>query len=351
MNEHDILLKKQINRTFGDIETCEGLHPKMKDFLKLINITYNDYKNDNMLLERSIDISSKEYIESIEKMNNLQAQLVSNEKMAGIGQLSAGIAHEINNPLGFVQSNMEMLKKYIKKIEGLYELNKKMVDFSRDEEIKACGEICKEVQAYMKANKLEIIFNDLQDINDETLDGLQRIEKIIKSLLGFARKGNVEEFVEYDLNMGIKDTLVIANNEIKYNAKVVEQLEPIPMISALYGEINQVLLNLIINASHAIKSKDVFGNITIHTYVEKDFVYCEITDDGAGIPANCLNRIFEPFFTTKPVGSGTGLGLSIAHDIIVNKHNGHIDVKSLLGTGTTFTIALPLYRGQDNMTY
>lgn len=351
MNEYSILLNKQINRVFGNQEICESLHPQIKEFLELVNRTYNDYDNDKMFLERSIDISSKEYLESIEKMNLLQAQLVSNEKMAGIGQLSAGIAHEINNPLGFVQSNMEILKKYIKKMQGLYELNKKMVDFSKVDGVENFGDICNEVSSFIKTNKMEIIFNDLEAINDETLNGLQRIEKIIRSLLGFSRKGNVDEFVDYDLNMGIKDTLVIVNNEVKYNAKIIEHLEPIPMVSALYGEINQVLLNLIVNASHAIKSKDIFGTITIHTYCDENFIYCEISDDGAGIPSICLNRIFEPFFTTKPVGSGTGLGLSIAHDIIVHKHKGHIDVKSTLGEGTTFKIALPFDRGQGHEVY
>ncbi|PKM94652.1 MAG: histidine kinase [Firmicutes bacterium HGW-Firmicutes-1] len=349
MDEYNILLKKQINKIFGSQETCEGLHPQVKEFLELINRTYIDYDNDKILLERSIDISSSEYIESIEKMNNLQAQLVSNEKMAGIGELSAGIAHEINNPLGFVQSNMEIFKKYIIKMQGLYELNQNMVNYSRSED--DCGKLCQEVLAYMKTNKMDAIFNDLEAINEETLDGLQRIEKIIKSLLGFSRRGNAEEFVDYDLNTGIKDTLVIVNNEIKYNANVIEQLETIPLISALFGEINQVLLNLIVNASHAIKSKGIFGNITIHTFADENFVYCEITDDGAGIPSNCLNRVFEPFFTTKPVGSGTGLGLSIAHDIIVNKHKGNIDVKSTIGEGTVFTLTLPIHSEQEHVDY
>lgn len=341
MDEYGVLLTKQIRKIFGDEPTCEGLHPQMMAFLELINSSYKDCADDRVLLERSIDLSSKEYRESIEKLNHLQAQLVSNEKMAGIGQLSAGIAHEINNPLGFVQSNMEMLKKYIGKMQGLYEINKKMVLFQSDD-TKDCRETCQEAIAFMKTNKMDMIFNDLEDINDETLNGLQRIEKIIKSLLGFSRKGNPEEFVDYDLNVGIKDTLVIANNEIKYNAQVVEQLETIPIISALYGEINQVLLNLIVNASHAIKSKGIFGTITIHTYADERFVYCQVTDDGSGIEPNCMNRIFEPFFTTKPVGSGTGLGLSIAHEIVVHKHKGHIEVKSEMGEGTSFIIALPI---------
>lgn len=338
VREYNKLLNKQINKVFGDAEICED-NPQMKKFLELIDRTYKEYDKDKILLERSIDISSKEYRESIEKANHLQAQLVNNEKMAGIGQLSAGIAHEINNPLGFVQSNMDILKKYVVKMQGLYEINNKVKESSIDTEY---SEIYKEIINYIETNKMSFIFSDLESIMDENLEGLQRIEKIVKSLLGFSRKGNAEEFVDYDLNSGIKDTLVIVNNEIKYDAKIVEQFETIPVITALYGEINQVILNLIVNASHAIKSKGKFGTITIHTYKKGNYVCCEISDDGIGIQPNCLNRIFDPFFTTKPVGSGTGLGLSIAHDIIVNKHKGHIDVKSVPGEGTTFIISLPI---------
>ncbi len=344
MNDYEVLLKKQIDKVFGDLETCKEHHPQIVEFLSMVNKTYRDYEQDKVLLERSIDISSKEYVASFEKMNLLQAQMVNNEKMAGIGQLSAGIAHEINNPLGFVQSNMEILRKYILKIYGLYELNKEMLPANLGDQLEQYKEKCEEVTRYIKTNKIAFIFEDLEAINEETMSGLQRIEKIVRSLLGFSRKGNAEEFVDYDLNVGIKDTLVIVNNEIKYNAQIIENLEPLPMISALYGEINQVLLNLIVNASHAIKSKGNFGNITLHTYSDEKYVYCEIIDDGMGIPPDCVNRIFEPFFTTKPVGSGTGLGLSIAHDIIVNKHKGRIDVKSIVGEGTTFKIVLPIER-------
>jgi len=341
MNECSILLQKQIKKKLENEQSCIEIHPQMKAFLEVINRSYNDYENDKVLLERSIDISSKEYIESIEKTNLLQTQLVNNEKMAGIGQLSAGIAHEINNPLGFVQSNMEILSEYIEKMLGLYKINQKIVEISEaDRRLESIGEI----SSYIKANNMTYVFNDLKILMDENHVGLQRIEKIVRSLLGFSRVRNTNEFVEYDLNLGVKDTLVIANNEIKYNATIAEELETLPMIMALDGEINQVLLNIIVNASHAIKSKGHFGTIKVHTYADSSYVYCEIADDGIGIPAYNLTKIFEPFFTTKPIGSGTGLGLSIAHDIIVNKHKGHIGVNSTVGEGTSFLITLPIER-------
>lgn len=344
MSETNILLHKQIKKIFGDEQTCIEVHPQMKSFLSLINQAYNDYENDRKFLERSIDISSKEYIENIEKTNLLQAQLINNEKMAGVGQLSAGIAHEINNPLGFVLSNMEIMKKYFTKMLGLYEMNKAIVENSQED----CDlESYNDLSDFLKKNKMEYILSDFKTIMEENIDGLLRIEKIVKSLLGFARAGNTNEFVEYDLNLGIRNTLVILNNEIKYNASVVEELDNIPMIIAADGEINQVLLNIIVNASHAIKSKGNFGTIKIRTYTDNTNVYCEITDDGTGIPQSCINRIYEPFFTTKPVGSGTGLGLSIAHDIVVNKHNGRIEVQSVPGEGTTFKLVLPIDRKID----
>lgn len=348
MSETNNLLHKQMIKVFGDEQNCRNAHPQMKLFLELIDQAYDDYENDKLLLERSIDISSKEYIESIEKANLLQAQLINNEKMAGVGQLSAGIAHEINNPLGFVLSNMEVLEKYFKKMQGLVDVNKAIIEKLHEESDSECYNI---ISTYLKTNKMDYVLSDFKSIMDENMVGLLRIEKIVKSLLGFSRAGNTNEFTEYDLNQGIKNTLVIANNEIKYNASVVEELESLPAIIASDGEINQVILNIIVNASHAIKSKGNYGTIKIHTYTDKSYVYCEISDDGIGIPPMVINRIYEPFFTTKPVGSGTGLGLSIAHDIIVNKHKGYIDVKSVQGEGTTFIIKLPIEQkiNEDNV--
>jgi signal transduction histidine kinase len=168
------------------------------------------------------------------------------------------------------------------------------------------------------------------------------MENIIKSLLGFARKASSSEYNEYDINSNIKSTITIAYNEIKYYAAVEENLEEVPIIKALEGEINQVLLNILVNAAHAIRSKGIQGIIKIHTYQDDGFVKCEISDNGIGISEDNINNIFNPFFTTKPVGIGTGLGLSISHDIIVNKHSGSIEVKSNEGEGTTFVISLPI---------
>ncbi|MDK2807568.1 MAG: two-component system, NtrC family, sensor kinase [Clostridiales bacterium] len=197
---------------------------------------------------------------------------------------------------------------------------------------------------YAKEKKIEFILEDIPEIMSETQEGVQRIERIVKSLLGFSRTSQSQEWMEYDLNKGVQDTLTIANNEIKYYAKAVTRLGKVDLIRANAGEINQVILNLLVNASYAIKSKNEpldQNCIKISTTSDTKYAYLEIEDTGSGIPDSIKERIFEPFFTTKPVGTGTGLGLSIAHDIIVNKHKGQLQVESKRGIGTKFIIMLP----------
>lgn len=338
MGDFHKLLKRQLSKYIGEDEMPE----KFKPFLEAVNSAYVEFEKDRILMERSIDISSREYNENLEKIEKLQKQIIYQEKMAGIGQLSAGIAHEINNPLGFVKSNMYTLESYKDKIKKLLELYFNIEECFEKSDIESCKANLLELAEYKKKNKINFLFEDIDDIISESKDGVNRIENIVKSLLGFARKASSSEFSEYDINSNIKSTITIAYNEIKYYAKVEENLEDVPIIRAIDGEINQVLLNMLVNAAHAIKSKGIQGIIKIHTYSENDYVKCEISDNGTGISKENINNIFNPFFTTKPVGQGTGLGLSICHDIIVNKHLGSIEVNSELGEGTTFIISLPI---------
>lgn len=338
MDEYHKLLKRQLAKYIGDDEIPENFKP----FLDAVNSAYNEFERDKTLLERSLDISSREYKENLEKIEKLQTQIINQEKMAGIGQLSAGIAHEINNPLGFVKSNIYTLKGYKDKIKKILQLYFDVEDKLKSEDDESYKEKFSEIIEYKKKNKIKFIFDDIDDIINESKDGISRMENIIRSLLGFARKASSSEYNEYDINSNIKSTITIAYNEIKYYAVVEENLEAVPTIKALEGEINQVLLNILVNAAHAIKSKGIQGTIKIHTYCDDSFVKCEISDNGIGISEEHINNIFNPFFTTKPVGIGTGLGLSISHDIIVNKHSGSIEVKSNEGEGTTFIISLPI---------
>lgn len=331
------LLKRQVESHLKGTEITNELNT----FILAVNEAYLSQDKDRSLLERSIDISSREYNENMEKIRMLQSQLVQQEKMAGIGQLSAGIAHEINNPLGYTQSNLDTLRKYLDKIKVFLETLKSFEKILPTETNEAVQEFIANIHALRKRNKIDVISDDIGDIIGESIIGLNRIEKIVKSLLGFSRTSISSEIEDYDLNKGIKDTLAIANNEIKYFATVVEYLGEIPYVKAAGGSINQVLLNLILNAVHAIKETSQQGILTLKTF-EKDGSICfQITDNGAGIPKENFEHLFTPFFTTKPVGMGTGLGLSIAYDIIVHKHAGRIEVESELGVGTTFTVILP----------
>lgn len=342
MSTYNSLLLRQMKKSH--VNPDEISNPDLLRLLSFVSEHYDGNDEEQALLERSFEISTREYQESIDRIKMLQAQLIHTEKLAGIGQLSAGIAHEINNPLGYVHSNIEILKDYLEKIHAFYLLIVKMHAHSDDLSLDSMKEKCIEINAFIKKANMDYIFEDITDLTNETADGLGRIKTIVKSLLGFTHKGYENQFAPYDLNKGIREALTIANNEIKYHATVVENLDSVPLLNALASEVNQVLLNLIINAGYAIKDKgtmDTMGTITIRTYTDNENTYCEISDDGIGIPAEIIPHIFEPFYTTKPVGIGTGLGLSIVHDIIVSKHKGSVSVSSEIGIGTTFKLALP----------
>lgn len=277
------------------------------------------------------DISKRK--QSEENLKRTQMQLIQAEKLAGIGQLAAGIAHEINNPVGFVASNSETIVKYIKKIKDLIALYERSADAD-------------EINEYKKSRKIPFVMDDISTLIDENIDGLKRITGIVKNLKDFARIDTCYELSETDLNACISNTLVIAKNELKYNVEVELDLGNILPVLGNGGELNQVILNLLINSVQAIKSqkRSEKGHIKIRTYQEDKSVFCEIEDDGPGIPENILSRIFEPFFTTKEVGTGTGLGLSITYDIIVNKHKGNISVDTEENMGCKFTIELPQFQ-------
>lgn len=293
---------------------------------------------------------NKELEDAFKLLKNTQVQLMNDNKMASIGQLSAGIAHEINNPLGFVLSNFSTLKKYVSKfkntIEG-YRNYKDIINHKYKEMLS--GEI-KDIEKIENINKIDYILGDLDELFSETEEGLERIRNIVLALRNFAHENINGSFEEYDLNDGVKNTLTIARNELKYTSEVKLNLGEIPIIRAIGSEINQVLLNMIVNSSQAIKEKieknnitsDKYGEILIWTYCENNQVCFLIQDNGIGIPKELLNRVFEPFFTTKPVGKGTGLGLSISYEIIKNKHKGEIQIESTAGLGTKITIKLPL---------
>ena len=286
------------------------------------------------LLERNAEIQ-----ETNQKLEEVQNQLIQQEKMASLGQLAAGVAHEINNPIGFINSNLTMLDKYCDRIFRLLDIHDAveptLPDIATREEI---GKIKTEIKyKNLRSNMLSVI--------DESREGVERVKRIVQDLKDFSRVDEAE-WQWSDIHDGIDSTLNIAWNEIKYKAVVHKDYGDIPQVECVPSQINQVVMNLLVNAAQAIKDS---GEIYIRTRAENDHVHIEIEDTGCGIPAANLGKIFDPFFTTKEVGKGTGLGLSLSYGII-KKHNGELKVRSIPGKGTTFIIILPFQQPESSVT-
>lgn len=272
------------------------------------------------------------------ELKSTQSRMLQQEKMASIGQLAAGVAHEINNPTGFIISNLNSLRKHTNKVINFTQiqaaaLEKLLVNA-------AAQQIFDDVMEQKKSLKLDYILEDLDNLIQESLDGAERVKKIVQELKSFSRL-DASDFKSEDINEGLESTIKIVWNELKYNAIVKKEFGEIPRTICNLGQLNQVFMNILVNAAQAIETQ---GEITIRTSRDTDYIYVTISDTGSGIPADKLNRIFEPFYTSKEVGKGTGLGLSIAYDI-VKKHNGEIQVESEIGKGTTFTLLLPILAG------
>ena len=284
--------------------------------------------------QRTEEALQREKIEQqqlISRLEDAHNQLLQSEKMASIGQLAAGVAHEINNPIGYINSNLGTLKQYVDrllKVIAAYEEHEP--ELPHDTSNKLTG-IKREVE-------LDYIREDMGDLFTESMGGLSRVKRIIQDLKDFSHVGTTE-MQRANLEEGLESTLNVVWNELKYKADVVKDYGNIPEIECIPSQLNQVFMNLLVNAAQAISDH---GTITIRTRTVDQNVCIEISDTGQGIPPTKISRIFDPFFTTKPVGQGTGLGLSISHGII-RKHNGQISVQSVPGKGTTFTITLPIH--------
>lgn len=263
-------------------------------------------------------------------------QLFQSEKMASIGHLAAGVAHEINNPLGFVSSNMATLQTYIDpmgKLLGMVEELNSSLNKGDWDAVKAKG---KEIESLAKEKDIEFILEDLNDLIEESLQGLDRIKKIVMDLKLYARKES-DEKGEADINAIIDSAINIVWNQLKYKCDVKKDFSKLPMVECNVQQMTQVFVNLLVNASQAIVDK---GIIQIKSYSDGSNVLVDVTDSGKGMTESIMARIFDPLFTTKEPGKGTGLGLSITYEIL-KKHDGNIEVSSQVGEGTTFIITLP----------
>lgn len=278
------------------------------------------------------------------QLAEVQSQLVMQEKMASIGQLAAGVAHELNNPIHFVSANFDVLQENVDDFRIMLQEYRSFISELEQ------GDMSRLVLKRLKMLKekeenlhFAAALDDLDQLFEESREGFKRISWIIKSMRNFSRSSQSGEFSLLDLNQGIADSLTIAKNEYKYHADVKTDYGKIPHISCVPQQINQVILNLIVNAAQSIASqqRQQQGEIRIRTWNEGEYVCCSVSDDGPGIPKEHCKRIFEPFFTTKEAGKGTGLGLSISYDSVVHKHGGSLSVDCPDGGGAVFTIRLP----------
>ena len=266
-----------------------------------------------------------------EQLENTRQQLLQSEKMASLGQLSAGIAHEINNPVGFVASNLAALERYL---DDLFAI----IDACAADTGAPAAQRLAEVRGLMQRVEYDYVRQDVLDLLAESKDGVERVRQIVADMKGLSHKG-ASGWQWADLHAGLDSTLNIARNEFKHRCTVVKRYGDLPPIRCIPSQLNQVFMNLVVNAAQAIEGS---GEITLTTgRAGMDSICVSVADTGQGISAEGLSHLFEPFYTTKPVGKGTGLGLALSREIVL-RHRGHIEVSSEPGKGTVFTLTLPI---------
>jgi two-component system, NtrC family, sensor kinase len=346
------LLKRQMARVFPGYEQPPEY---LQSFIATVNKTYEEFDSDRKMLDHVLEMNSQELMDSNAEMRLLQAQLrqrnmdletrleeikqmqgslVQSEKMASIGQLTAGIAHEINNPLAFVSSNLNRFAEYFNEvIELLEEWRSAATAMGNSDERARLQDLA---SAHEADTDLDFLKTDFSTLMGHTIQGTERMRIIVDRMRVFSHISG-ETFSEIDLNEAIDETLTIVWNEVKYKAAIVKEYGDAVSVICNPGELKQVLVNLLVNAAQAIEES---GTITLRTCDDGANVVIEVCDTGSGIAPEHQKRIFDPFFTTKPVGKGTGLGLWICATIIA-KHGGTLSVRSALAMGSTFVITLP----------
>ena len=299
-------------------------------------VTFDDVSQRNA---RQIELQQRhdELQAAHRRLAGTQEQLLQSEKMASIGLLAAGVAHEINNPIGYVHSNLGTLQEYIGALFALIECQDEALQSDDPDAAR------QQVRAQRERLDIDFILGDLPKLMAESREGIERVTKIVQDLKEFSYVGRGEPMRPSDLHKGLESTLNIVWNDLKYKVRVEKHYGELPLVECHLSEINQVLMCLLINAGQAIEHR---GTIDIATGAEDGEVWVSIADSGCGIPPESLPRIFDPFFTSKPIGRGTGLGLAIAYSI-VSKHHGRIEVSSEVGVGSTFRLVLPVVQPKD----
>ncbi|MCE4281758.1 ATP-binding protein [Xanthomonas hortorum pv. vitians] len=286
--------------------------------------------------ERELQQRHAELRQAYLRLNGAQDKLLQSEKMASIGQLAAGVAHEINNPIGYVHSNLGSLQEYLRSLFTLIEA------YERALQAPDPKALIPEIDEIRNRADIDFISRDLPQLMAESREGIERVTRIVRDLKDFSYSDRSESWKMVDLHAGLESTINIIWNELKYKVTLERNYAELPLVECLPSELNQVYMNMLLNAGQVIVER---GTITVTTGRENadgtEQVWIQFQDTGAGIAPDLMQRIFDPFFTTKPVGSGTGLGLSISYGII-NKHHGRIDVESTPGQGASFRIVLPV---------
>ncbi|QIA05119.1 ATP-binding protein [Pseudomonas fluorescens] len=317
----NIEVQQMANTLLTKWQMTERASLQMHHLEHLVDQRTAQFKHASEALQREID-----------ERKQLEGQLVQSEKLASLGQLAAGVAHEINNPIGFISSNLGTLDGYFQQLLtmlGAYHTAGQTLP----------AELAGQLQQLREDLELDFLLEDIPVLIRESKEGIARVGQIVRDLKDFSRVDSHQEWQWANLQQGIESTLNIVASELKYKADVIKEYQELPDIECLPSQINQVIMNLVVNAAQAMGPER--GTITLRTGVQGESAVIEVADTGSGIAPETLQKIFDPFFTTKPVGQGTGLGLSLSYGI-VKKHGGDISVSSKPGFGTTFRVQLPL---------
>lgn len=307
-------------------------------------ISYKIYKKN-----KSLERKSNKLTLALDSLQQTQMQLVQSEKMASIGQLSAGIAHEINNPIAYIYSNLNSLQRYI---EALLTCNKNIMRFVMGEHTpdtdsqKHVTDICRQILSEFESVEFDYLQEDMHDLVHESIEGASRVKEIVANLQIFSRPHETGKHL-FDIQDCIEPTIKIAKNQFTQDTKLELDLHVLPKVYGVASKINQVILNILVNAAHAIAHVDN-AVIKIRAFLEETWICITIEDNGYGIEHDKLTEIFNPFFSTKDIGEGTGLGLSISYDIM-QEHGGCIEVTSEANVGTTFTLKFPMPSMPDDI--
>ncbi len=306
--------------------------------IKFLRSSFNQMQKAIITNKVELEEFNRKLLSINSDLKSTQKQLVQSEKMASLGQLAAGVAHEINNPTGFVTTNLHTMKEYICVYNTLYKHNEELYSYIKDN-IKETQilKFIEDIEIIKKEEDFKFILEDTTDLLEESIDGVVRIKDIVTGLRNFARpKSKITS--PGNINNGIKDALRLTINELKYTCTIEQNLGKLVDVPCRLDQITQVFVNLLVNAAHAIKDQ---GFIKLTTWQEDEFIFASVEDNGEGIKPENIEKLFDPFFTTKEVGKGTGLGLSISYGII-EEHGGSIDVRSKVGEGTCFTLKFPI---------